>query len=166
MLLCGNSVTRLVSERRQRVARSASCRLSATESTASCSRRTVNWNSQLQQAKQRVEELQAAAANQSATAEQKAALLVRVKTEKLDAKEEAILTAQRLKRAQADAVAAIAAADAAAAVAACRICMDAPRSILFQPCSHLLCCQSCAEQVSRCPTCQEAIRSRLHVFVS
>ena len=40
----------------------------------------------------------------------------------------------------------------------CMICMDAPSSILFNPCGHQISCESCSEQILQnnrcCPMCQ------------
>ena len=42
----------------------------------------------------------------------------------------------------------------------CLICCDATRSVLFEPCKHLLCCTLCAVQVRTCPVCKIKIEKR------
>lgn len=45
----------------------------------------------------------------------------------------------------------------------CTICEDAYRCILFQPCSHLLCCKKCASPVITCIGCGQKIANKLNV---
>ena len=45
----------------------------------------------------------------------------------------------------------------------CIVCMDAPRSIIFKPCNHLVACESCSKELcsrydSKCPLCRKNIR--------
>ena len=42
----------------------------------------------------------------------------------------------------------------------CVVCMDQPRSQLFEPCKHLLCCEGCGSLVRACPFCKVAIKKR------
>ena len=44
----------------------------------------------------------------------------------------------------------------------CAICMeaDAPRSVLFGPCDHLVACASCAAELAECPNCRATITTR------
>eukprot|EP01004_Peranema_trichophorum_P000835 NODE_10943_length_482_cov_37.693593_g10289_i0.p1 GENE.NODE_10943_length_482_cov_37.693593_g10289_i0~~NODE_10943_length_482_cov_37.693593_g10289_i0.p1 ORF type:complete len:156 (-),score=37.42 NODE_10943_length_482_cov_37.693593_g10289_i0:13-480(-) len=35
----------------------------------------------------------------------------------------------------------------------CVVCMAAPRTVMFLPCRHSVCCTSCARQLPRCPVC-------------
>ena len=44
----------------------------------------------------------------------------------------------------------------------CTICMeaDAPRSVLFGPCDHLVACASCAAELAECPNCRATITTR------
>ena len=44
----------------------------------------------------------------------------------------------------------------------CTICMeaDAPRSVLFGPCDHLVACASCAAALTECPNCRATITTR------
>ncbi|ELT99769.1 hypothetical protein CAPTEDRAFT_30490, partial [Capitella teleta] len=39
----------------------------------------------------------------------------------------------------------------------CKVCFDAEVNCVFLPCGHLVCCMSCAEQVSNCPLCRTSI---------
>ena len=47
----------------------------------------------------------------------------------------------------------------------CAICMenDAPRSVLFSPCNHLVACAACAPKLRECPLCRAAIKSRIKI---
>ena len=44
----------------------------------------------------------------------------------------------------------------------CTICMeaDAPRTVLFGPCDHLVACASCAAALTECPNCRATITTR------
>ena len=44
----------------------------------------------------------------------------------------------------------------------CTICMeaDAPRTVLFGPCDHLVACASCAAELAECPNCRATITTR------
>ena len=47
----------------------------------------------------------------------------------------------------------------------CTICMeaDAPRTVLFGPCNHLLACASCAAALQECPNCRATITTRITI---
>jgi len=48
----------------------------------------------------------------------------------------------------------------------CVICLDKVRTILFQPCNHLVCCTKCSKIVnSKCPICRKEITSSLRVYM-
>ena len=42
----------------------------------------------------------------------------------------------------------------------CVVCMDEVRSVLFEPCKHLLCCEPCGSLVRACPFCKQPIKKR------
>mmetsp|Transcript_45153 Transcript_45153/g.81573 ORF Transcript_45153/g.81573 Transcript_45153/m.81573 type:complete len:380 (+) Transcript_45153:60-1199(+) len=42
----------------------------------------------------------------------------------------------------------------------CKVCFDSPRTVVFQPCSHLVCCPACAHRVDSCPVCRLPIQRR------
>jgi hypothetical protein len=46
----------------------------------------------------------------------------------------------------------------------CYVCMNAVKCILFEPCAHLVCCETCAEVLSSCPICRKPIASRRRVY--
>uniref|UniRef100_A0A8W8JKU2 RING-type domain-containing protein n=1 Tax=Magallana gigas TaxID=29159 RepID=A0A8W8JKU2_MAGGI len=48
----------------------------------------------------------------------------------------------------------------------CKICLDADIGVVFLPCGHLCCCQTCASEVPHCPVCRANINSRVSVFIS
>ena len=47
----------------------------------------------------------------------------------------------------------------------CAICMenDAPRSVLFSPCNHLVACAACAPELKECPLCRAVIKNRIKI---
>lgn len=47
----------------------------------------------------------------------------------------------------------------------CQICYDAPRTTLFEPCNHVICCTSCSKLMKKCPMCQCDITVRKRVFL-
>lgn len=40
----------------------------------------------------------------------------------------------------------------------CKVCLEAARTVVFQPCGHLVCCAECAAAVELCPLCRTLIR--------
>ena len=47
----------------------------------------------------------------------------------------------------------------------CKICAEAERCILFQPCGHLTCCEGCVSMMTKCPVCQAKINETVRVFM-
>ena len=47
----------------------------------------------------------------------------------------------------------------------CAICFDAPATVVFLPCRHLVSCRKCAEQLSICSHCRGPIESKMDVFI-
>ena len=45
----------------------------------------------------------------------------------------------------------------------CVMCLEEERSVLLQPCWHLVSCKSCADKVGICPVCRTQIEGRLKV---
>lgn len=43
----------------------------------------------------------------------------------------------------------------------CGVCFEKERSIVFQPCMHLLCCDNCADSFEICPSCQCKVDIRI-----
>lgn len=53
------------------------------------------------------------------------------------------------------------------AEAECVICMDAKSEVVFVPCGHMCCCQSCASKgMENCPMCRSAIERTIKVMVA
>ena len=50
----------------------------------------------------------------------------------------------------------------------CRICLDAPRDCLLEPCMHFCLCARCVNQLpeSKCPICRRPIEFYQNVFIS
>ena len=48
----------------------------------------------------------------------------------------------------------------------CVICVDAERSVLFLPCSHVAACGGCAARLDECPICRGAITQKLPMNIS
>mmetsp|Transcript_26549 Transcript_26549/g.74978 ORF Transcript_26549/g.74978 Transcript_26549/m.74978 type:complete len:375 (-) Transcript_26549:93-1217(-) len=42
----------------------------------------------------------------------------------------------------------------------CKVCFEARRTVVFEPCGHLVCCALCAVAVCHCPICRSPIRRR------
>lgn len=47
----------------------------------------------------------------------------------------------------------------------CVVCMDGPKEVVLMPCSHLLACRKCADDLSACPLCSVAVTSRIKVYL-
>ena len=47
----------------------------------------------------------------------------------------------------------------------CKICMDRDKTVLFEPCMHLCCCNICSMKVKSCPICRSRIHKKVNVFV-
>eukprot|EP01001_Neometanema_parovale_P005828 NODE_2230_length_1473_cov_82.120741_g2118_i0.p1 GENE.NODE_2230_length_1473_cov_82.120741_g2118_i0~~NODE_2230_length_1473_cov_82.120741_g2118_i0.p1 ORF type:complete len:399 (-),score=33.05 NODE_2230_length_1473_cov_82.120741_g2118_i0:158-1354(-) len=41
----------------------------------------------------------------------------------------------------------------------CIVCLDALRDVVFLPCRHSVCCQTCARSLTKCPLCRQDIAS-------
>jgi len=39
----------------------------------------------------------------------------------------------------------------------CLVCLELPRSVLFNPCNHFAVCHCCADQLSKCPLCRKEL---------
>jgi hypothetical protein len=48
----------------------------------------------------------------------------------------------------------------------CIVCMEAPKSVMLEPCHHLSLCSSCANNVQQCPTCRAEVTNRKIVYFS
>jgi len=48
----------------------------------------------------------------------------------------------------------------------CIICRVAERKVVFMPCTHTVCCESCAFQTSRCCICRAAVESVSGIILS
>ena len=54
----------------------------------------------------------------------------------------------------------------APASATCRVCLRSERTTVFEPCKHVVCCSTCADNVTECPICRAHIESRTRVYMS
>jgi hypothetical protein len=45
----------------------------------------------------------------------------------------------------------------------CLVCSDNKRDTMFQPCSHIVTCHSCANRVKKCLLCKENVQTRIKV---
>lgn len=61
-------------------------------------------------------------------------------------------------------------AEAYEEVTACTLCYEAPRAVAFQPCGHVVCCDSCFKELKRragqralleCPVCKQVVRGHV-----
>lgn len=48
----------------------------------------------------------------------------------------------------------------------CVICMDKERNLVFNPCSHVVCCSICSKSLKSCPICDRVIVSVQRVFLA
>ncbi|NXR09005.1 LRSM1 ligase, partial [Semnornis frantzii] len=48
----------------------------------------------------------------------------------------------------------------------CVVCMEQEPQIIFLPCGHVCCCQSCCERLQPCPLCRKDIAERIRIFHS
>jgi hypothetical protein len=49
--------------------------------------------------------------------------------------------------------------------AECRICMDAEKTVLFEPCMHVCCCNQCSRKVKSCPICRSKVSKKRDVHI-
>uniref|UniRef100_A0AC35U3U3 RING-type domain-containing protein n=1 Tax=Rhabditophanes sp. KR3021 TaxID=114890 RepID=A0AC35U3U3_9BILA len=47
----------------------------------------------------------------------------------------------------------------------CLCCCDNKPSVVFMPCWHLLCCESCARDITECPTCRKTLTGKVNVYL-
>ena len=47
----------------------------------------------------------------------------------------------------------------------CTVCLDAERSVLFEPCGHICLCKACSEKVDLCPFCRQKPTRRISAFL-
>ena len=48
---------------------------------------------------------------------------------------------------------------------ACKVCLEATVEILFRPCKHIVCCETCSVELSTCPVCRCDIADRERVYL-
>ncbi|KAM9271577.1 E3 ubiquitin-protein ligase LRSAM1 isoform 2-T2 [Morus bassanus] len=48
----------------------------------------------------------------------------------------------------------------------CIVCMEQETQMVFLPCGHVCCCQTCSEQLHTCPLCRKDITQRIRIFHS
>jgi len=48
----------------------------------------------------------------------------------------------------------------------CVVCLSRDRTVLFQPCKHISCCDNCAKPVKKCPMCRTTIESTSAIYLS
>eukprot|EP00741_Cyanophora_paradoxa_P021038 tig00021326_g20307.t1 len=49
---------------------------------------------------------------------------------------------------------------------ACKICLDRSAGVAFNPCGHIVSCDTCSTRLRECPMCRQRIVSRLRVYHS
>lgn len=47
----------------------------------------------------------------------------------------------------------------------CKVCLDEEVNVVFLPCGHLACCNSCAPSLRQCAMCRAVIRGTVRVFI-
>ncbi|XP_042642468.1 E3 ubiquitin-protein ligase LRSAM1 isoform X2 [Tyto alba] len=48
----------------------------------------------------------------------------------------------------------------------CVVCMEQETQMIFLPCGHVCCCQTCCERLRTCPLCRRDIAQRIRIFHS
>ncbi|KAM9594648.1 E3 ubiquitin-protein ligase LRSAM1 isoform 4-T10 [Morphnus guianensis] len=48
----------------------------------------------------------------------------------------------------------------------CVVCMEQETQMIFLPCGHVCCCQTCCDQLHTCPLCRKDITQRIRIFHS
>ncbi|KAM6337177.1 E3 ubiquitin-protein ligase LRSAM1 isoform 7-T10 [Alca torda] len=48
----------------------------------------------------------------------------------------------------------------------CVVCMEQETQMIFLPCGHVCCCQTCCERLHACPLCRKDITQRIRIFYS
>ncbi|XP_076211231.1 E3 ubiquitin-protein ligase LRSAM1 isoform X2 [Aptenodytes patagonicus] len=48
----------------------------------------------------------------------------------------------------------------------CVVCMEQETQVIFLPCGHVCCCQTCCERLHTCPLCRKDIAQRIRIFHS
>ncbi|XP_075628098.1 E3 ubiquitin-protein ligase LRSAM1 isoform X1 [Balearica regulorum gibbericeps] len=48
----------------------------------------------------------------------------------------------------------------------CVVCMEQETQMIFLPCGHVCCCQTCCERLHTCPLCRRDIAQRIRIFHS
>ena len=50
----------------------------------------------------------------------------------------------------------------------CKVCLSAESNTIFQPCHHITCCKTCAQQLVNefCPVCRAPISNVLPAYIS
>ncbi|KAM9256566.1 E3 ubiquitin-protein ligase LRSAM1 isoform 1-T3 [Cariama cristata] len=48
----------------------------------------------------------------------------------------------------------------------CVVCMEQETQMIFLPCGHVCCCQTCCERLHTCPLCRRDITQRIRIFHS
>ena len=47
----------------------------------------------------------------------------------------------------------------------CKVCLDQPSSVVFEPCLHCCACQSCAAKIQTCAVCRAPIEGRIRIYL-
>ncbi|XP_053940048.1 E3 ubiquitin-protein ligase LRSAM1 isoform X2 [Cuculus canorus] len=48
----------------------------------------------------------------------------------------------------------------------CVVCMERETQMIFLPCGHVCCCQTCCERLHTCPLCRKDVTQRIRIFHS
>jgi len=48
----------------------------------------------------------------------------------------------------------------------CIICFEREREVLFYPCGHISCCQTCGKAQQQCPVCRAAVKDVVKTFTA
>ena len=48
----------------------------------------------------------------------------------------------------------------------CKVCLERDAVMLFLPCAHIVCCETCAKLLEECPICRSAITQKIRTYFS
>lgn len=48
----------------------------------------------------------------------------------------------------------------------CSVCLEGQRCLVFEPCHHMVTCESCGGKLDKCPICRCAISNRTRIYIA
>ncbi len=47
----------------------------------------------------------------------------------------------------------------------CCVCLDNDFSVMFEPCHHLIVCETCSKKIDKCPSCRKSIIKKVKIYL-